>query len=76
MADADLLFELARFVERVSAIARTGLAFNSAGFDAERYEELLREAARMRGALESAETPVQETFYRQWREQVRPGYDG
>jgi ADP-ribose pyrophosphatase YjhB (NUDIX family) len=76
MADADLLFELARFVERVSAIARTGLAFNSTGFDAERYEELLREAARMRGALESVEAPAQEALYREWREQVLPGYDG
>jgi ADP-ribose pyrophosphatase YjhB (NUDIX family) len=76
MADADLLFELARFVERVSAIARTGLAFNPTGFDAERYEELLRETARIRGALESAEGPAQETLYRQWREQVVPGYDG
>jgi len=76
MADADLLFELARFVERVSAIARTGVAFNSTGFDAERYEELLREAARMRGALESVEAPAQEALYREWREQVLPGYDG
>jgi ADP-ribose pyrophosphatase YjhB (NUDIX family) len=76
MAGSDLLFELARFVERVSAIARTGLAFNPAGFDAERYEELLREAARMRGALESAAESAHETFYQQWRDQVLPGYDG
>jgi ADP-ribose pyrophosphatase YjhB (NUDIX family) len=76
MAGSDLLFELARFVERVSAIARTGLAFNPSGFDAERYEELLREAARMRGALESVAEPAQEMLYQQWRDQVLPGYDG
>jgi len=47
MRDSDLLAELARFVERITAIARTGLAFKPDGFDSERYEELLKEAARM-----------------------------
>jgi ADP-ribose pyrophosphatase YjhB (NUDIX family) len=74
--ESDLLFELARFVERVSAIARTGLAFNPTGFDAERYEELLREAARMRGALESGAESAHDALYQQWRNQVLPGYDG
>jgi ADP-ribose pyrophosphatase YjhB (NUDIX family) len=76
MADAGLLFELARFIERVSAIARTGLAFSTGGFDVERYEDLLREAARMRTALEAAEPAAGETLYRRWREQVGAGYDG
>ena len=76
MGRGDLLFELARFVERISAIARTGLAFSPTGFDAERYEELLHEAARMRTALESPQMPASETIYRQWRDQVQPGYDG
>jgi len=76
MADKNLLFELARFVERISAIARTGLAFQSSGFDAERYEELLREAARMRSALEAADEQEHAAIYQQWREMVAPGYDG
>ena len=76
MAHGDLMLELARFVERVGAIARTGLAFTPQGFDAERYEELLREAARMRIALEQAEASEAEQLYRQWREQVRGGYGG
>jgi len=76
MAHGDLLLELARFVERVGAIARTGLAFTPQGFDAERYEELLREAARMRIALEQSEASEAERLYRQWREQVLGGYDG
>lgn len=42
MAEPELLLELARFVERISAIARTGLAFKPDGYDSERYEELLR----------------------------------
>jgi ADP-ribose pyrophosphatase YjhB (NUDIX family) len=76
MSSDALLLELARFVERISAIARTGLAFQASGFDAERYEELLRETARMRGALEAVETSQHEMLFRQWREQVMPGYDG
>ncbi len=35
MSQADTLFELARFVQRISAIARTGLAFSPKGFDAD-----------------------------------------
>ena len=35
-----LLAAIVHFVERTAAIARTGLAFNPQGFDAERYEEL------------------------------------
>ena len=73
---AELIHELARFIERVSAIARTGLAFQSSGFDAERYEELLREAARMSAALASAEAADHEALYQQWRDRVVPGYDG
>ncbi len=76
MAESDLLYELARFVERVGAIARTGLAFKSTGFDAERYEELLREAARMRTTLEAADPAMHEGLYQRWRESVLDGYDG
>ena len=76
MAQGDLLLELARFVERIGAIARTGLAFTPQGFDAERYEELLREASRMRGALERTEAAEAEELYRSWRERVCDGYDG
>jgi hypothetical protein len=36
MSDSDLLHELARFLERIVAIARTGLAFKPDGYDAER----------------------------------------
>ncbi len=76
MNQANVLLELARFVQRISAIARTGLAFSPQRFDVERYEELLREAARL-GILLSAEAPdVAEALFRQWRESVRDGYDG
>ncbi|HZP46737.1 MAG TPA: NUDIX hydrolase N-terminal domain-containing protein [Candidatus Binataceae bacterium] len=76
MSSAALLLELARFVERVSAIARTGLAFQPSGYDAERYEELLHEAARMRSVLETADGTDHEAIFQRWRAEVRPGYDG
>jgi ADP-ribose pyrophosphatase YjhB (NUDIX family) len=76
MADDNLLFELARFIQRVSAIARTGLAFAPSGFDSERYQELLNEAARMTAALDGAENAASEEIYQRWRNEVRDGYDG
>jgi ADP-ribose pyrophosphatase YjhB (NUDIX family) len=76
MSQADVVLEFARFVQRISAIARTGLAFSPAGFDAERYEELLREAANLSGTLAApaAEDPAE--IFRRLRESVLGGYDG
>ncbi len=76
MPDSDLLAELARFIERITAIARTGLAFKPDGFDSERYEELLKEAARMHSIVAGASDDDAEQLRRQWREQVIAGYDG
>ncbi|MGH8011914.1 MAG: NUDIX hydrolase N-terminal domain-containing protein [Candidatus Binataceae bacterium] len=76
MAETDLLFELARFVERVGAVARTGLAFKATGFDAERYEELLHEAADIRAHLENAGAAAADNLKARWRAQVVSGYDG
>lgn len=75
MPDSDLLAELARFIERIAAIARTGLAFKPDGFDSERYEELLGEAARMHASLAGASADA-EALRRRWRDQVIAGYDG
>ncbi len=74
--ESDLLFELARFVERISAIARTGLAFKPDGYDSERYEELLKEAARMHAALAQADAEAAEAMRLRWRDSVISGYDG
>src|ERR1035437_6807536 len=76
MPDSDLLAELARFIERITAIARTGLAFKPDGFDSERYEELLKEAARMHAVLAGANDEDAEALRRRWREQVIAGYEG
>ena len=76
MPESDLLAELARFIERITAIARTGLAFKPDGFDSERYEELLKEAARMHSIVAGASDDDAETLRRQWRDQVIAGYEG
>lgn len=74
MSDSDLLAELSRFIERIAAIARTGLAFKPDGFDAERYEELLKEAASMHAAVAGASDDDAEALRRRWREQVIDEY--
>ena len=71
----DLLLELARFIERIAALARTGLAFQPNGYDAERYEDFLREAAGMRTLIEQGNDSGAELFNR-WRTEVGSGYDG
>jgi ADP-ribose pyrophosphatase YjhB (NUDIX family) len=76
MPDSDLLPELARFVERVAAIARTGLAFKPDGFDSERYEELLKEAARIHSFVTGAGAEDAERLRARWRETVVAGFDG
>jgi ADP-ribose pyrophosphatase YjhB (NUDIX family) len=76
MPDSDLLAELARFIERITAIARTGLAFKPDGFDSERYEELLKEAARMHAAVAGASDEDAEALRRRWRSEVVAGYYG
>ncbi|MBV8453731.1 MAG: NUDIX hydrolase N-terminal domain-containing protein [Deltaproteobacteria bacterium] len=76
MSQANVLLELTRFVQRITAIARTGLAFSPHGFDAERYEELLREAARMDIFLSGEAPEAAEERFRRWRESVSDGYEG
>jgi ADP-ribose pyrophosphatase YjhB (NUDIX family) len=73
---SDLMVELARFVERVAAIARTGLAFKPDGYDSERYEELLKEAARVHAVLAHTDSAAAEAMGLSWRESVIGGYDG
>jgi ADP-ribose pyrophosphatase YjhB (NUDIX family) len=74
--ETDLLVELARFVERIAAIARTGLAFKPDRYDSERYEELLKEAARVQAALAQADAEAAEAVRLKWRDSVISGFDG
>jgi ADP-ribose pyrophosphatase YjhB (NUDIX family) len=76
MAEDDLILELARFIERIAAIGRTGLAFKPHGYDAERYEDLLREAVRIRMVLDRDLATDAEQVFQRWRDDVGSGYDG
>ena len=76
MDDDKLMLELARFIERVGAVARTGLAFQPHGYDAERYEDLLKEAARMHAAVVDAGADEAEAIRLRLRDAVMSGYEG
>ena len=76
MANDDLILELARFIERITAIGRTGLAFQPHGYDAERYEDLLREAVRIRAILDRDAAIEAEAVFSRWRLEAGRGYDG
>jgi ADP-ribose pyrophosphatase YjhB (NUDIX family) len=76
MAQDDLILELARFIERIAAIGRTGLAFKPHGYDAERYEDLLRQAARIRAVLARDLAIDDEAVFQRWHDDAGGGYDG
>jgi len=76
MAQSDLIVETARFLQRVTAIAKTGLAFEPNPYDTERYEELLREAAAMQARLSGADPEAARSLENRWRGEVVTGYDG
>ncbi len=66
------------WIQRLTAIAQTGLAFYPPVYDRERYEELLTLAAEMaatRADLTTDET-LSDALYDKWRRQVRPGVPG
>src|SRR5579863_2986307 len=76
MPNDELPIALARFVERVSAIARTGLAFKPDGFDAERYRELIDETARISAHLENADDARAKELGASWNANAGRGYLG
>lgn len=76
MAQDDLILELARFIERIAAIGRTGLAFKPHGYDAEPYEDLLREAARIHAVLARDLATDPDALFQRWRDDAGGGYDG
>src|SRR5579859_7631499 len=76
MAQDDPILELARFIERIAAIGRTGLAFKPHGYDAERYEDLLRETARIHAVLARDLATDPDALLQRWRDDAGGGYDG
>jgi ADP-ribose pyrophosphatase YjhB (NUDIX family) len=76
MPNRDFLIELSCFVQRIAATARTGLAFKPDGYDAERYQELLHEAARITALLEDLDDMRAVELRDRWMKEVDSGFDG
>jgi ADP-ribose pyrophosphatase YjhB (NUDIX family) len=76
MAPEHLLLELSRFLQRIEASAKTGLAFNPPVFDAERYSELLDETARLRALLAGTCETQAQTMVARWRAEVGDSLSG
>jgi ADP-ribose pyrophosphatase YjhB (NUDIX family) len=64
--------QLNLWIQRLTAIARTGIAFNPPVWDRERYEELLELASEMAATREdlSADAQLSSLLYTSWRAQV------
>jgi ADP-ribose pyrophosphatase YjhB (NUDIX family) len=66
------------WIQRLRAIAQTGLAFEPRVYDRERYEELLKLASDM-AATDAAlnnDSRLSHELYELWRAQVEPGVKG
>ncbi len=66
------------WIQRLRAIAQTGLAFDPKVYDRERYEELLHLAADMAATHGNLETDAElsQELCDRWRAQVAPGVRG
>jgi ADP-ribose pyrophosphatase YjhB (NUDIX family) len=82
----DVSHRLVRWIDRLQAIARTGIGYALDDdrperlYDQERYEELLKLAAEMQAFALNQEARLDqvlsERFYTDWRAQVQPGQRG
>jgi ADP-ribose pyrophosphatase YjhB (NUDIX family) len=73
-----LASQLNLWIQRLCAIAQTGLAFDPRVYDRERYEELLKLASEM-AATDSTlnnDSRLSQVLYDSWRAEVRPGVAG
>lgn len=75
----DITPDLALWVQRLKAIAQTGLAFDPHPYDRERYEEMLKLAAVMAATMSRAaelDPDMAEAFAARWRADVVAGVPG
>ncbi len=69
--------ELYRWVEALSGIARTGLAFTESQFERERYEEILHVAADIRASADGDPSDSSRASHvARWLDWVEPGTPG
>lgn len=66
------------WIQRLCAIAQTGLAFGPGVYDRERYEELLKLAADIAAtnAALAQDARLSNALYDFWQSQIRPGVPG
>ncbi len=66
------------WIQRLRAIAQTGIAFGPPVYDRERYEEILALAAQMAATREnlSSDEKLTNALYQKWRGQVGSGVAG
>jgi hypothetical protein len=75
---ADFTRDLIRWSETLAAIARTGMGFTQSLYEKERYEEILKVAADIKGAADEAleVRREQDHFVQEWMESVGEGVPG
>jgi ADP-ribose pyrophosphatase YjhB (NUDIX family) len=78
MAANELSTRLDLWIQRLRAVAQTGLAFDPPVYDRERYEELLTLAAEMAAthAQLDVDAALAAQLYERWRAEVVPGIAG
>ena len=75
----DITAELDGWIQQLVAIAQTGLAFDPHAYDRERYEELLKLAAKMAATVTGPVTfdaALADEYARRWRGDVVKGVPG
>ena len=75
---ADFTRDLIRWSETLAAIARTGMGFTQSLYEKERYEEILKVAADIKGAADEAleVRREQDHFVQEWMESIGEGVPG
>jgi len=66
--------DLLNWSESLGAIARTGLGFTKSLYEQERFDEVLRVAAKIGAAATSDVGP--EALYEEWKKEIGSGVDG
>lgn len=66
------------WIQRLRAIAQTGLAFQPPVYDRERYEEMLELAAEMAATRAdlTRDKALSNALYEKWRREIQPGVPG
>jgi ADP-ribose pyrophosphatase YjhB (NUDIX family) len=75
----DITSELALWIQQLRAIAQTGLAFDPKTYDRERYDEILKLAAKMAATMNGTVTfdpALADEFAARWRSDVVQGVPG